>query len=119
MAPKLNIPPAMQRRAVRRLNQIAYDPASPTHSATTAARTLLAHANRETEDDGRPENRPALLLLPTNDRDRGIDDQTRKRILAGEFITVIPLYNDREPGYERKNEELDARCSLSRSRARS
>ena len=108
MAAKLSIPPAIQRRAVRRLDAIANDPNSPVHSATTAARTLLARANREPDDDGRPENRPPLILLPANDRDRAIDDTTRKRIRAGDFITVIPLYNDREPGYEAKNEELVA-----------
>jgi hypothetical protein len=109
MAPKLNIPPSMLRRAVRRLDQIANDPASPTHSATTAARSLLARAPKdEAEDDDKPKTRPALLLLPSNDRDRAIDDATRARILAGEFVTVVPLHNDREPDHVRKNDELVA-----------
>jgi hypothetical protein len=108
MPSKLNVPPAIQRRAVRQLDRIANDPNSPVHSATTAARTLLARANREPDDDGRPENRPPLVLLPDNHRDPGITAATRKRILAGEFITVIPLYNDGEPDYEAKNAELIA-----------
>jgi hypothetical protein len=94
MPSKLNVPPAIQRRAVRQLDRIANDPNSPVHSAPTAARTLLARAKTEADDDGRPKNRPPLVLLPDNHRDPGITAATRKRILAGEFITVIPLYND-------------------------
>lgn len=108
MVSKLNVPPAVQRRAIRQLDRIANDPSSPTHSATTAARTLLARAKSADDEDGRPETRPALLPLPSNDRDREVDEATSKRILAGEFITVIPLYNDREPDFEAKNEELVA-----------
>jgi hypothetical protein len=89
MAAKLSIPPAIQRRAVRRLDAIANDPNSPVHSATTAARTLLARANREPDDDGRPENRPPLILLPANDRDRAIDDATRKE---SSLATLSPSF---------------------------
>jgi hypothetical protein len=108
MVTKLNIPPAMQRRLVRRLDQIANDPASPTHSATTAARTLLARAKQEDVGDDRPTTRPPLVLLPDNDRDRAISDASRARVLAGEFPTVVLLYNDREPDHVRKNDELIA-----------
>jgi hypothetical protein len=109
MAPKLSIPPSMLRRAVRRLDEIANDPASPTHSATTAARSLLARAPKdEAEDDGRPKTRPPLLLLPTNNRDYALDEAIRRRILAGEYISVTLLYGDYEPDFEQKNEALIA-----------
>lgn len=109
MTSKLNVPPAVQRRAVRRLDAIANDQNSPVHSATTAARTLLARAKHDKDDDdGRPETRPPLILLPDNDRDRAISDASRARILAGESPTVVLLYNDREPDFEAKNEELIA-----------
>jgi hypothetical protein len=109
MAPKLSIPPSMLRRAVRRLDQIANDPASPTHSATTAARSLLARAPKdEAEDDDRPKTRPPLMLLPTNDRDPEINAAARARVLAGEFFTVVPLYSTAWPDHEALNDELIA-----------
>jgi hypothetical protein len=109
MAPKLHVSPSVLRRAVRRLDQIANDPASPTHSATTAARSLLARAPKdEAEDDGRPKTRPPLMLLPTNDRDPEINAAARARVLAGEFFTVVPLYSTAWPDHEALNDELIA-----------